>query len=339
LGVPDYTCSTCGGKNSYNPTQSSTASSVGCQDTNQGISCPACGPNQQCQYTITYGDQSGYTAIVYNDTLSVGGLTVPDQLLGAITSEKTPNGPFEPNGVDGIIGVSFLSNSEIDAPDFIDMLSNQGQIENIFTLCLNLGINGPTGGAMTLGGEGPYTGGSYFYTPILQMQGQYYFYTVNITDMQVNGESLGLPSSSYNNNGAIVDSGTNDFIVSSRVYNTIKQIFLNNCSQSNLYGVCTGVSSPSKTIFDGECFQMTQEQVNQYPNLNIQLPNGMLSVPPVNYVTQGDCQDPSLYSLSLVGANGDGTIMGDVVMMAYSVVFDRVNYQVGFAPSQNCPSN
>jgi len=318
---------------------------VGCSDTNQGIMCPACSSGQQCQYTITYGDQSGYTAVVYNDSLQIGDLTVSDQLIGAITSEKTPNGPFEPSGVDGIIGVSFISNSEIDAPDFIDNLANQGQIENIFTLCINLGISGPTGGAMTLGGEGPYANGPYQYTPILQMQGQYYFYTVNMTDMSVNGESLGLPSSVYNTNGAIVDSGTNDFIVSSKVYNTIKQIFLNNCSQSNLYGVCTGVSGPTKTIFDNECFSMTQQQVNQYPNLNIMLGDPstgsqvMLSVPPTNYVTQGDCEDPSLYSLSLVGANGDGTIMGDVVIIAYSVVFDRVNYQVGFAPSSGCPSN
>jgi hypothetical protein len=343
LGVPDNQCTTCGGKNSYNPSQSSTSSAVGCQDTNQGVSCPSCGPNQQCQYTITYGDQSGYTAIVYNDTLSVGGMTVTDQLLGAITSEKTPNGPFEPNGVDGIIGVAFTGLSEVFAPDFIDNLAMEGQIQqNIFTMCLNLGINGPTGGALTLGGEGPYGNGNYQYTPILQTQGQYLFYTVNMTDMQVNGQSLGLPPSSYNNDGAIVDSGTNDFIVSNKVFNTIKQIFLNNCSNSNLKGVCTGVSG-GKTIFDGECYSMTPQEVNQYPNLNIMLgdPSNMvmLSVPPTHYVTQGDCSDASLYSLSLYGAEGDGTIMGDVVIMAYSVVFDRVNYQVGFSPSQNCPSN
>jgi len=195
---------------------------------------------------------------------------------------------------------------------------------------------------MTLGGEGPYTSGPYQYTPILQTQGEYYFYTVNMTDMRVNGVSLGLPPSSYNTNSAIVDSGTNDFIVSSKVFNTIKEIFLNNCSESNLYGVCTGVSGPTRTIFNNECFSMTPQQVAQYPTLQVYLGSPtdvILSVPPQSYVTQGDCNDPSMYSLSLVGANGDGTILGDVVMFDYSIAFDRVNYQVGFAPVSGCPSN
>jgi len=339
LGVPYYRCTTCGGKSSYNPTSSSTSSLIGCKSHYEGISCPQCSSGQQCEYTIEYADTSGYTADVYNDTLMVGNLQVPNQLLGAIISEKTPDGPFEPNGVDGIVGVSFTSNSEIGAPDFIDNLAMEGQIANIFTLCLNLGITGPTGGAMTLGGEGPYTSGPYQYTPILQMNGDYYFYTVNMTDFQVNGQSLGLPIINYNKNGAIVDSGTNDFIVSSKVYSTIKQVFLNNCSESNLYGVCTGVSG-GKTIFDGECFKMTEQQVNAYPNLMVVLGQDIvLSVPPQSYVTQGDCNDPSLYSLSLVAANGDGTILGDVFIFSYSIAFDRVNYQIGFAPVSGCPSN
>jgi len=247
--------------------------------------------------------------------------------------------------VDGIIGIGFSNNSEINAPTFIDNLAAQGQIANIFTLCLNLGLNGSTGGAMTLGGEGPYTSGPYQYTTILtSLHNNYYFYTVNMTDMQVNGQSLGLPPIVYNTNDAIVDSGTNDFIVPKKVYATMKEVFVANCSNSNLFGVCKGVSGPDKTIFEDYCFDMTLQQIAAYPNLIIKLGDSpstevSLVVPPQSYVVQGYCSNPSQYSFAVDGARGDGTILGDVVMGAYSIAFDRQNLQIGFAPVAGCPSN
>jgi len=339
LGVPSSTCTTCGGKSSYNPTKSSTSSSVSCSNAN--LFCPSCSTTQQCKYSITYVDQSGYTAVVYQDKVVAGNLTTTTY-IGAITSEKTPNGAFEPPGVDGIIGVSFQDNSQILAPDFIDSLAATGKIANIFTMCLNRGPTTPVGGALTLGGEGPYKTGTYKYTPVIKSFNQYDFYTVNVQDMKVNGVSLGLAATNYNANGAIVDSGTNEFVVSVPVYNAIKQAFLNNCTKSKLFGVCTGVTS-SNTLFDGICLTMTSQQVSAYPTISIVMGTGTaavtINVPPQNYLVQGFCNVASKYALAIAGANGDGTIMGDVVMMGYSTVFDRVNHRVGFAPVSGCPSN
>jgi hypothetical protein len=41
----------------------------------------------------------------------------------------------------------------------------------------------------------------------------------------------------------------------------------------------------------------------------------------------------------VVGDNGGGTIMGDVFMQAFAVVFDRTNMKVGFGSLDNCPSS
>jgi hypothetical protein len=47
----------------------------------------------------------------------------------------------------------------------------------------------------------------------------------------------------------------------------------------------------------------------------------------------------SHHLLLLQGDSGGGTIMGDVFMQNFAVVFDRTNMKVGFGELNNCPSN
>lgn len=66
------------------------------------INCTVCA-NAQCIYNITYADSSGFTAAVYVDDVSLGGLTATGQIFGAITYEHNGGQPFEPRHVDGIM--------------------------------------------------------------------------------------------------------------------------------------------------------------------------------------------------------------------------------------------
>ena len=58
-----------------------------------------------------------------------------------------------------------------------------------------------------------------------------------------------------------------------------------------------------------------------------------LEVPSFVYLGRSGC-DQGTYTVGIdVGADGDGTILGDVVMKPYNIVFDRAAKRVGFAPS------
>ena len=118
LGIPDASCN-CGQHLDapFNPTQTAGVSPAPCSGSvlncNSGSASCMSG---QCGYSISYGDGSGYTALVYSTSVTFGsvpnnGIVIPSQYVGSIISEVTPNGPFEPPAVDGIAGFAqqFLS--------------------------------------------------------------------------------------------------------------------------------------------------------------------------------------------------------------------------------------
>lgn len=160
------------------------------------ITCPKCDANQ-CAYTIQYGDGSGYSAHLFTDVVTVSNLRLLRQSVGAIYKEVTPNGPFEPYPVDGIIGLAYSTISETNSPTVMDSLVSTNQVANIFSMCTT-----GAGGAMELGGILNYYSGAIQWTPLLT---PHYFYSVYVNDVQVGGQSLGLSATTYNSGGSIVD--------------------------------------------------------------------------------------------------------------------------------------
>eukprot|EP00966_Prymnesium_polylepis_P119155 2754021-Prymnesium_polylepis.1 len=103
-------------------------------------------------------------------------------------------------------------------------------------------------------------------------------------------------------------------------------------SGAALVGLC-GVPA-NESILDGYCYSMSADELAAWPPLQIALGgNVTLTLPPSAYVRH-TCGDDDTYTVSIdAGADGDGTILGDVVMKPYNVVFDRAAKRVGFAPS------
>ena len=239
---------------------------------------------------------------------------------------------FEPGGVDGIVGFAYQSISVIRAPTVFESFVSAGEISNLFSMCV-----GMEGGAMTLGGIGPYYTGSFQYTPIIAET----YYVVYMSDLRVEGSSVGLSSSIYNSGstGTVVDSGTTDMIIPSTAFSALKVAMQNLCSSQFILGVC----ETQQTIFDGYCYSLTAAQLSTYPTIQVVLGQTSpitLSVPPTAYMVQGRCQDSSFYALAIDSiSDGEGTILGDVFMMNFMTVFDVENSQLGFAQASNCPSH
>lgn len=195
----------------------------------------------------------------------------------------------------------------------MDALIVEKNYKDLFSLCM-----AEESGALFLG-EIPNNVDNIVYTPIISED----YYTVYVTDILVDGKTIGVSQYYYNYGGAIVDSGTTELLLPSQAYNAIQASLLSMCTNVNLVGTCN--IDTDNTLFNQKCISMTEEQVNQYPSLTIVLNGGVyLTIPPSSWIVQGYCQIPSLYAIALESIPyAYGTILGDTVLKNRLTVFDR----------------
>lgn len=341
LAIPMVGCSTCGTPRHapYDPNKSASSSPILCSSDAINCQCARCTclANNQCKYTLNYADQSGFTAEVFNDTVTIGPYSV-NMAVGAITSERS-NSPlssgFQPATTDGIIGFAYPSASEINANTFFGRIVEQGHANDLFSMCLT-----KNGGALTLGGIGHHYAGEINYTPIYKSNS---FYRVYLHDMMLDGSSIGVPPSEWNGGeGTVVDSGTTDIVMPRSAYLALKSSFLRMCSNTKLKGICS--TDSTHTLFDGYCYGMTAAELAMFPAIQIVLGEQeksriLLTVPPQQYLVSGRCQSSSYVALAIDYIDGiELTLLGDSLMQGYEVVFDRANSRIGFGNVSNCPS-
>jgi len=217
----------------------------------------------------------------------------------------------------------------LDNTPFDSLVATQ-QLANIFAMCL-----APQGGIITMGGiDRRLYQGTIQWTPIKAKL----WYVISITDVAVEGVSLGLPSSMYNviGGGTILDSGTNTLVVNSEAYDIMFARFVDRCAFVDLPGVCDVLSN--LTIFHpGTCFPLTQYDIDSYPTVSVTLQGtGPLSLTGRDYLLK----HPERHGQYCLGIqpSGDGgfTILGNVFQNPFYTIFDRANMRLGFASSRNC---
>lgn len=156
-----------------------------------------------------------------------------------------------------------------------------------------------------------------------------------------------------NGNYSIVDSGTVMPTLPTLAFEAVRQIFVNNCSKSNLKGVCTGVTAPNATLFDQVCFDLSPQDIAQFPTIDFILQRMLTSTsrltcsastaipvvlhyPPQMYLKYQYFCNPGQIGLGL-DHDFDFAIVGAELMVGYNSIFDRANNRIGFAPLSNCP--
>jgi len=151
-----------------------------------------------------------------------------------------------------------------------------------------------------------------------------------------NGVSLGLSSGTLNAGGVIVDSGTTFISLDTPVFNALYNAIQSTCPESNLVGMC-GETLQSGIFSKG--FSLSQAQIDAYPTIQFKVS-----------CTKGNCQTldvPPSYWLYQFSGNfytagisaGSGTILGDVFMSPFHVVFDKSRGELGFASQSTCNLN
>jgi len=352
LGVAAKGCNGCAKKDHtyYDPEKSPNAEALGCDwcsshKTDSTSSSCKKRPNEsekQCTFRVSYEDTSGFSAALYEDDLTFGDELKSRSVVGAMYSANFPN----PRSVDGIIGLADISESSSGATTAFSDLVAKGEIDDVFSLCLT-----SDGGVMYFGSDDAISATALreddvIWTQRLNSSG---FYAVEIEDVTVDGKSIDVPMSKYNDGDAIVDSGTSIVYFSSTAYKAIKSHFESLCSSRCLKGVCDcDAKKPLKNpIFADRCVQMSETERQAFPAVEIKFSDGArVAYDPDAYLRSGDTAgcDDGAYTISIDngGSDGSGTILGDSFMMSYVVIHDRrgPKQRIGFverAPGSLCP--
>jgi len=277
--------------------------------------------NGQCSYENTYEtcdptDPSKPCSIsgpFYTDVVSWG--TQPVNVTFGGISDQTP-GFYQFETIDGVCGMA----SPVGSQSVFGTMVREGVLPaKEWSICLHEGST--SNGTITLGGvDERLVAGDFMWTDDTGFQ----FYSMDFTGMTVGGKQLtGLGST------MVIDSGTNDLLISQEGFNSMQEIFTDLCSTTKLKGVC-GVS---KTLFDGACFSMTEEEMAMFPNFNLTMPGITLDMSPKDYLLLGQPGVPTGERCLGVGVIGGGLqIIGDSVMQNYVVAFDLENTKIGWAP-------
>jgi len=99
--------------------------------------------------------------------------------------------------------------------------------------------------------------------------------------------------------------------------------------------------SEGQSIFAGggfqKCAKMSDHQIAQFPNISVVLEGAdPLTIDGTTYLVE---QSGGCYTMGLIAGGATGTILGDVFLQAFNVIFDRANMRVGFGPLSTCSTD
>ncbi|KAG8909686.1 hypothetical protein FRC01_006800 [Tulasnella sp. 417] len=171
-------------------------------------------------FSISYEDESGASGVLVTDTVSVAGLTVPQQTFAAVSSET--EGFSDPYA--GILGLGFLPNAASNSTPFFANLVQSGSLaSNIFSFYMTRG--GVQGSELCLGcvNSGKFTGAVTFYPVVTFTEsGEPFEWDIQSTGLSyqgsVNSTSGELPKAWQSKEFvATIDSGTTFIYVSKKI--------------------------------------------------------------------------------------------------------------------------
>lgn len=316
--VPCDGCATCGTHMDpkFDPSDSSTAAFVGCgSSTCSAIPRHECSVDH-CSYTQRYAEGSMLKGDYITDVFQLG---VHPSAAGAVPftfgCHTTETKLFVSQKADGIMGMNQQDRT------IVSVLQKAKALLNFtFSLCFT-----ESGGQLMIGG---YNVTQQTRPPVwLTLQQSSSMYNVQLNSMEVGGEKLNVPSSSYTHGtGCIVDSGTTFTYLPSQAHTL---------TISAINRACTGNANCTRKSIPGEsfCFHWAGDTSSAYasfPTLQFRFKEASVDMPPRLYLNQLE----DAWCVALYNNGNDGTVLGSNAMRGYEVIFDRGNGRVGFAPAR-----
>ncbi len=282
---------------------------------------------------------------IYADTVSVAAGATASVDLVAIDQQSSFFQTIQCG--QGVIGFAQASAALTGTTGFFDQLVATGVVPDVFGLELC-----PTGGTLWLGGwDAAAITAPLQYVPFSTSAYAAYYYVVGLASVGVSGVTVPIASGTYTD--AIVDTGTNAFIVPTAAYQTITSSLAASPAFTQAFGATGGqqLFGPPPSADAGIATSQGCATTNAARDeLDATLPALTLTFggPPGVTVTARATQSyltqagPSTWC-SVLAAVEPGpdfpfdSIVGTPVLKSSVVVFDRVNRRLGFAPHAACP--
>ncbi|KAK2841104.1 hypothetical protein Q7C36_012683 [Tachysurus vachellii] len=280
LWVPSVYCSSqaCQNHNKFNPTQSSTF-----QTNNQALS-------------IQYGTGS-MTGYLGYDTVTVGGISVQNQIFGLSETEA----PFMASmTADGILGLAYQSIASDGAtPVFDNMMSQNLVSQDVFSVYLS--SNGQQGSEVLFGEiDTSYYTGSIYWIPLSSES----YYQVTMDSVTINGQTVACSGGCQ----AIIDTGTSLIVGPS----------------SDISNINSWVGATVDQYGDAS---VNCNNIQSMPSITFTLNSYTFTISANSYVSQSSYGCTSGFS----GSGDSLWILGDVFIRNYYTIFNRQTNSVGLA--------
>jgi cathepsin D len=249
-------------------------------------------------FSIGYGDGSGASGFLSQDTVIMGGISVQGQVFAEITAENGMEGNF-----DGLLGMGYTSLASSGAPPvFANMVQQNSVATPIFSFYLNPNVDGPIGGEILIGGSDPdHYQGSFTYVSVSN-EGYWQF---TADDIRVGGQSL-FPGGVQ----AIADTGTS--------------IIVGPAANITVLTQALGATSDGG---DGYTMPCPTSRASM-PNIDFMISGQNFTLTPAEYLTPGD---GTTCGLAFSSIDDDLWILGDTFIGLFYTEFDMGNNRVGFA--------
>ncbi|KNC54299.1 uncharacterized protein AMSG_12338 [Thecamonas trahens ATCC 50062] len=338
LNVPLAGCHGCITKppnKAYDPSASSSSAPLACPShTCDGImssSCAHTSAGDVCSFSNTYEtckptDPTAPCTIKgpwYSDKVALAGSAATTVLVGAIDYQT--EGFYQFETVDGVMG---MAGPPAETSVFSQLVNAGALPADVWSLCLRPN-GGRSNGTIVFGGvDDDLFHGELQWTPNAASGPYAPFYVMAVDAMTVGGKPLTgvLPT-------VIIDTGTNDLLLNDKAFASFKQSLLDMCATTNLTGMCN--VPEGQTLFDGKCFDLSPADVAAYPDFVLEVPGISLVISPPQYLLAnfGSIGKPgqTCLAVSPTGPNGL-VIVGDTLLVRYTIVFDRANHRIGWAP-------
>ncbi|KAI9495519.1 aspartic peptidase domain-containing protein [Zychaea mexicana] len=298
IWIPHVGCAHCGKHPLFDPADSSTFS----QDTNQ-------------TWGLRYGDGSGVQGIIGRDTVHLGELSYPDQVLGLVQGESVDLA-MDPE-LDGIFGLAYAPLAFTGhKKSIVQGMQDMGVIPSASVgVYLGRARDGGKGELVSFGKPNPaHYEGELKYVPVTEKK----FWQVALNGLKINGqETLSKPIE------AIIDTGTTLIILPSELAETIHAT-IPGATFSSMYGwrmpcdlkaSAAGDAEVTFTLGDHDFSLRASELVRERASPS----------------EEGDVK---LCYSGIAEAKTPLIIMGDTFLRSYYSVFDFDKDAVGLAPAK-----